>query len=274
MIFVIDTNALVHVMYHITESKDPPDVVDRLLNRLDHLREWVGKLASEKLDEDVFLYVAFDHPGPTYRQKLLPTYKAHRTRDPEVYECINHAREALINADDWRLLVSPKMFEADDLIASICQDTKQRVLIHSSDKDFHQCLREGRVGIVKRSGLDSDPIEKDNGGLIFQETFNVSTYTEGELLADFGFGADHWVDYQCLVGDTADNIKGAQWIGPITAMRLIREAIVAHCRITEIEPSIFGLNARQTECWPDFLERYTLLQELFTLHTDLLEPKD
>src|SRR6185437_4715036 len=43
------------------------------------------------------------------------------------------------------------------------------------------------------------------------------------IIARYGFGPEHIVDYKALVGDTSDNIPGVPGVGAKTASKLIQE---------------------------------------------------
>lgn len=261
MTLVVDGNGLVHILYHITESKDPPDVVERFLNRLEYLHEWAGRLAK-KIGQELRLVCVFDSPGRTFRSDLIAEYKAQRTHDLLVYECVNHAKEAVSHSADWECQESPEDFEADDLIASIAHQSTDPVVIHSADKDFNQCLVNGRVGIIKKSGV-IDSAKSTLGSISVPiPQLQVKRYTYRDFVHDFGFTPDRWVDYQCLIGDSADNVKGAFQIGPVKAKEIILSGQIE-------EYDIENLNKRQQQGWDSFLENLNTLRRVFTLQNNL-----
>ena len=90
----------------------------------------------------------------------------------------------------------------------------------------------------------------------------VHPFTYQGFVEKFGFTPDRFVEYQCLVGDSADNIKGAVGVGPVKATEIIE----AGCP-TEFDQD--KLNKRQRENWPDFLESYVDLKNVFTLEKNL-----
>ena len=69
--------------------------------------------------------------------------------------------------------------------------------------------------------------------------------------AEFGVLPQQMVDYQCLVGDTVDNVPGVEQVGPKTAVKWLREygsleAIVAHA---EQMPGAVGAKLRAALDW-------------------------
>ena len=264
MILIIDGNGLARTLYHMDENHDPPDVVERFLNRLEHLEEYARDIAS-KANEDLKLAVCFDSRGRNFRRGILPDYKAQRTPDLLAYEAVDHAKEAVEHSDTWICVEAPQDQEADDVIAWIARKEVGRVIIHSADKDFNQCLEDGRVSIIKRSGVEDSASSKITSLAMPVLALTVVNYTYRKFVDDYGFTPDRWVDYQCMVGDSADNVKGAMWVGDKAARKIIGE-----CEQLEgYDPS--SLNKRQQECWPDFIERLPVLRKVLTLGAEMEE---
>ncbi len=266
MILALDANGLVRTLYHMNDVDGPADAVERFLNRLHYLRAW-GEGVAETRGESLTCLAVFDHPGKCFRYALLRDYKGQRPYDPGAYEAVDHAREALLTSDTWQALQSPVNYEADDAIASIAAQAAESVVIHSADKDFNQCLVPDRVGIVKKSGVEAldeqwQGLTRICGGV---PVLVADTLTHSELVSKYGFPASRWVDYQCLVGDSADNVKGALGVGDKTA----RKAMALGKPLQDITPDEFGGNKRVAGGWDDFLSRLETLRHVFTLKTSL-----
>jgi 5'-3' exonuclease len=96
-----------------------------------------------------------------WRKQIFPYYKAGRkkTRDesdidwPVVFDTLNRIRDEIKQHLPFTV-VQVDNCEADDIIATICLNTKEDVLILSADKDFIQ-LHSERV-------IQFDPIRKRN----------------------------------------------------------------------------------------------------------------
>ena len=279
MKLVLEANSLVHTMYHISKRKwndelgeyepaipDPPDVVERFLNRLVYIADYAEQLAA-KVGEPLTLMAVFDPVGRKFRHDIFPDYKANRTTDLLVVECVAHAREAVEHADDWQCLVAPMKFEADDLIASLAHKADERVLIHSSDKDFNQCLVDKRVGIIKKSGVEEVINHNFLGcGAFAVQALMVKDMTYRSFVREYGFTPDRWVDYQCLTGDSSDNVKGAYGIGDKMARKILTEW---PGDLMDLDPEQFPLNKKQRAGWQEFADRYERLVDVFTLRTNL-----
>ncbi len=97
-------------------------------------------------------------------------------------------------------------YEADDIIASIAHDAKQKdlnVRIVSHDKDLYQLIDDGRVYLF-------DPIRK-------------SVVNEETCFNKYGVTPAQFTDYQSLLGDSADNVPGVKGVGAKTAESLIKQ---------------------------------------------------
>lgn len=152
--------------------------------------------------------VVFDGEHPNPRSGLDPHYKANREdlsllpeedtpffQLPDVYAALDilgicHRETEVCEADDW--------------IAGYALGLKegQRLTIVSQDSDFFQLISP-RVQVLRYRG-DSTLI-----------------CTEDYIRTKFGVEPGQYADWKALVGDNADNIRGADKIGPKTAAALL-----------------------------------------------------
>ncbi len=144
--------------------------------------------------------------GRSFRKDTDPTYKANREKQHAAYyHQVWLVKEAL--AGDGYPVWAVDGFEADDVIASatwqaISLPNPLEVRIVSSDKDLLQLVSKQVRAMSAKDGAIYDP----------------------ELVhAKFGVSPSQMVDYLSLVGDPADNIKGADKIGTVTAAKLLAE---------------------------------------------------
>jgi|HubBroStandDraft_5_1064220.scaffolds.fasta_scaffold00789_10 5'-3' exonuclease len=104
--------------------------------------------------------------------------------------------------------------EGDDLIgilatAILKNKLYDSVIIHSSDTDFHQLLRDD-ISILK--GVHPEMI-----------------WVKAEdVLREYGVSAKEWTKYRALTGDTSDNIPKLLYkVGPVKALKLLRAGVDA-----------------------------------------------
>ena len=148
------------------------------------------------------IVVVFDAKRENFRNQIYPNYKKNRKETPAElipqFPLIRRAVETL-NVP-W---IEMEGFEADDLIATytrLAVEQNWGVRIISADKDLTQLKRDG-VSVY-------DPMKKKE-------------ITDEDILKKFGVTPDKIMDVQSLMGDSVDNVPGAQGIGPKTASELI-----------------------------------------------------
>lgn len=115
--------------------------------------------------------------------------------------------------------------EVDDWMAAYCRQYggEMEIVIASQDSDFFQLISEN-VTILRYRGENS---------VLCDEAY---------IWEKLGIAPNRYADFKSLTGDTADNIRGADKVGPKTAAQLVQtfgdlESIIA--RAEEItKPSI------------------------------------
>jgi len=197
-----------------------------------------------------YILFALDSKQKTKRSELDPNYKANRPKPPE------DLLKQLPVAIEWIKKMGFKSvevagYEADDIIASVAKDAKEKglkVQVVSSDKDLYQLIDDDKVLIY-------DPMKKIK-------------INEEECIAKFGVKPKQIVDYLAIVGDSADNIPGVKGIGPKGARKLLNEYeslkdIYEH--IDEIQ------NPRTKKLLLESKENAFLSYTLASLHYDVVD---
>ena len=154
--------------------------------------------------------VLFDGEHENPRTELSAEYKANRldysqvaeednpfSQLPGVYAALDH-----LGIPHTEALTC----ETDDLIAgyALTYGARAEVVISSFDSDFFQLITE-KVGVLRYRG-------------------DATVICTPEYVAErFGIAPDQYADFKALVGDTADNIRGAEKVGPKTAAALLKE---------------------------------------------------
>jgi DNA polymerase-1 len=152
-----------------------------------------------------YLIFALDAKGPSFRSEIDPQYKANRSPAPE--ELIMQLPIAI----DWIEKMGYKSlmqsgYEADDMIASVVRHARTQghiVRVVSHDKDLYQLIDDDRVVLV-------DAISK-------------KVMNERHCDEKYGVHPRQFIDYQALIGDTADNVPGVKGIGKVTAQKLLTQ---------------------------------------------------
>jgi DNA polymerase-1 len=194
-----------------------------------------------------------DGRGPSFRQDLLPVYKAQRQRMPEGLEKqIDPAISGMELLGLPYLVGGPDAAEADDCIASLASRFKEErpVVIVGSDKDLKQCLDE-RVVLW------------DPGGK------NERITALPDFRSEEGLDPEQWPDYLALVGDKSDNIAGVPGIGPKTARKLLQR----FRSVKGLREHILELGPKERAKLEPHLEELDIYRSVTALRTDLdLEP--
>ncbi len=150
------------------------------------------------------IVVVFDAARRNFRNEIYPEYKANRHETPPElipqFPLIREACEALNVA--W---IEKEGFEADDLIATyarLAKDKGMKARVISADKDLMQLMDENTslYDPMKKKEITLEDVEKK-----------------------FGVTPDKVIEVQALMGDSTDNIPGANGIGPKTAATLIQQ---------------------------------------------------
>lgn len=218
-LYLIDGYAQFFRAYHAIRTpmtspvtKEPTNLTFGFVGML--LKLLAGQKAGATLvgDGPDYLAVAIDVSGDTQtiRSDIASDYKAQRPPPPEdlpeqVQRCL-----CILEAIGVPVL-GKERYEADDVIAALArtQADKANIRVVSKDKDLKQLLHPAGDG--KRGAFELYDVHKDE--LITAES----------LQEEFAVTPAQWRDVLALAGDTVDNIKGVEGVGPKTAAKLIAE---------------------------------------------------
>lgn len=210
-IYLVDSHALIYQMFHaIRDQMNAPD--GRPTNAVFGVTRDLLYLHSEVKPD--YLLCAFDLAEPTFRDAIEPTYKKNRPPQPQDLGVQVPMIQEVLTAMNLPILAVPG-YEADDVMATVSVEGEKRgldVYLCTSDKDCRQLITD-RVRIYSLRKREEMNREK--------------------LVADWGVTPEQVVDFQSLVGDSVDNIKGVPGIGEKTAAKLLQQYgtldnIIAH----------------------------------------------
>lgn len=160
--------------------------------------------------EPTHIAVLFDGEHENKRTELNADYKANRvdysqkpeedspfSQLPDVYAAldymgIKHMETTVCETDDW----------IAGYVHTYGENTE--VIVASFDSDFFQLITEN-VSILRYRG------------------YNTVICTPEYIKEKFGIEPSQYADFKSLTGDTSDNIKGADKVGPKTAALLLGE---------------------------------------------------
>ncbi|MDA8366334.1 MAG: DNA polymerase I [Actinomycetota bacterium] len=153
--------------------------------------------------------VAFDLPGGTFRDEVVPDYKGGRAATPEAllpqFDLIRGILASLAIP-----VVEAPGYEADDVLATLATEARDRghpVVVVTGDRDAFQLVEDPLVRVVYNRRGVSDVVVYDEAGIRERTGVSPSDYP---LLA-------------ALRGDPSDNLPGVPGVGEKTAARLVNE---------------------------------------------------
>ena len=188
--------------------------------------------------EPTHIAVLFDGEHENGRSEINADYKANRadysqvpeeenpfSQLPDVYAALDHLRIKHAETENC---------ETDDWIAgyALRYGAETEIVISSFDSDFFQLITD-KVSVLRYRG------EK------------TVLCTPAYIREKFHITPAQYADFKSLVGDAADNIKGAEGIGPKTAAKLLLqygtlENILMNAESIE-KPSVRDSVLRNTE---------------------------
>ena len=151
-----------------------------------------------------YLACVFDAPHGSFREVLYPDYKAQRAAMPEELIAQIAPLHQIIQGYGWPLLCVPQV-EADDVIGTLARQgtlAGLKVIISTGDKDMVQLLQESVMLI---------------------DTLKNEALTMASATEKYGIRPDQFIDYLTLIGDSSDNVRGVEKVGPKTAVKWLQQ---------------------------------------------------
>jgi 5'-3' exonuclease len=188
----------------------PKDIKNRKGQSVNAARGFLDMLAAlitEWKPDD--LVVALDADWrPAFRVDAYAGYKSERAEDPDElpwqFDLIDELLQAFGIAQ-----ASVEGLEADDTIATLVQDLPkdQKVYIVSGDRDLLALVRDPNIRLLF-------PVK----GVRVMTDFD-----EAAVEAKYGVPPSLYPDFATLRGDSSDGLPGVPGIGPVRAVKLLKE---------------------------------------------------
>src|SRR5436305_9457782 len=201
--YVVDGHSQLFRAYHavgyLSTSKGIPTQAVLILSTM------LWKLIREEQPD--YLAVAWDPPGPTFRDALSAEYKATRAAMPD--DLVRQLPYVRRLSEALRIpVIEVAGFEADDVLATLVERALAlpdlEIVVVTGDKDLLQLVGP-RVRVLSVSGRTGEPV----------------LYDEAKVRERWGVEPGQIADVLALMGDTIDNIKGVRGVGEKTAVKLI-----------------------------------------------------
>ncbi len=255
-ILLIDLSSIVHQLFHVTANDPNPDATSiRTVERIRALASGQPHVA-----------VCMDGP-PYFRKDIDPTYKAQR--DKENNAVIGH--QIATAADALRAEGFPvwqvKGFEADDLIATATA-TAMTWQIVAKDEQGHFNNVDPLHRAVQIASADKDLLQLVSDRVTIKSLRDGSIIDADAVFAKFGVRPDQVRDYLSLVGDTSDNVKGANGIGEKKAAALLGAFGNLEDLYAAIDKGDAAMQPGTLKSLTEFRPRMETVRSLITLRTD------
>jgi DNA polymerase-1 len=189
-----------HAMPYLSTSKGVP------CHATFGMSTMLWKLLREEHPE--YFAVAWDPPGPTFREERFAAYKETRPGMPEDLRIQIPYVKTLFEALRLPVLEVPG-FEADDVLGTLVDRTRDEALdivLVTADKDMLQLVGP-RVHVLSTIGRTGEQV----------------VYDEAAVKAKWGVAPEQIPDLLALMGDSIDNIPGVPGVGEKTAVKLITQ---------------------------------------------------
>jgi DNA polymerase-1 len=239
-LYLVDAYSLIFQVFHALPEMTSPSGLPT--NAVFGFTKDMLYLRNQR--KPAYLVCCFDEPGKTFRDELFVDYKANRGPMPDDLQLqIPLIRQMLESMRVPVLMLAG--YEADDLIATLAKAGAEKgmdVYICSSDKDCRQLLSE-KIKIFN---------------LRKQAEFDAAS-----LMADWGVRPDQVIDYQTLVGDSVDNVRGVEGVGPKTATKYLQDYGTLDNLIAHID----DLKGKKKENLQAFVANAEMSRKLVTLDT-------
>lgn len=210
-------------------------------------------ISSLQKDHDSdYIVFAVDSKGPTFRNEIDTNYKANRQAPPPELSMQLPVAIEWIDKMGYKTL-GQVGYEADDMIATVVKFAKEKgynVRVVSHDKDLYQLIDDGKIVIV-------DAIKK-------------KMVDEDACFEKYGVTPAQFIDYQSILGDSADNVPGVKGIGKVGAEKLLKE----YGTLDNIYANIDEIKGATQKKLIESKEQAYMSKELVTLRDDAFDSFD
>jgi 5'-3' exonuclease len=189
-------------------------------------------------------------------------YKDRPAKDAELVQQLNLVHELLQGRG--LACVSIEGMEADDCMASFAKQFEGRVTLLTQDKDCRQCLSD-KCNML----LDVEWTEDETTGDMLPDYKWLSAKQHTDAT---GIPPHQWIEYQAIMGDATDGIKGAVGIGEKGSADLVKLFGTVEAAIAAAKADDERIKPAKRKALIEFESKAAITRQLVTLRTDLSLP--
>ncbi|MFH1968505.1 MAG: 5'-3' exonuclease H3TH domain-containing protein [bacterium] len=251
-LIIIDSNALLHRAFHAlpplanSSGQETGAVYGFLLTLFKAINDL----------NPGYIVACFDTKAKTFRHEQFKDYKAQRPVTPSgIISQIPATKEVL---QTFGIPVFAKDgFEADDLIATICN------LTQNQNKSVDIYILTGDLDNLQ---LVNDRVKVYTLGKGIKDTI---IYDTNKVKERFGVMPSQMVEFKALTGDPSDNIPGVEGIGKKTAAEIIQKYGTIKNLYDELSTDTAVLKPKVKEALKQNKESATMSLELVKMKSDV-----
>lgn len=228
--------------------------------------EWIQR-TTERLKEKGLTDCAccFDSMN-NHRKQLTKEwddkYKDRPPKPVELAQQLNLVQELLRKSG--LACVALDGYEADDCMASYAKQFPGKVTLLTQDKDCRQCLSE-KCNMLLDVEWSEDPTSGER--LPSYKWLSAKQHTEAT-----GIPPSHWIEFQAIMGDATDGIRGAEGIGEKGAADLVKLFGSVEAAIAAAKADDERIKPRQRASLVAFEAKAEVTRKLVALVTTLEVP--
>lgn len=257
-LLAVDVNYFLHRFWHSGAG------VESAMSVAGWIQRTVDRLKEKGLTDVACCFDASHNHRKELTKDWEDKYKDRPLKDPELVQQLNLVHDLLCKANF--ACVKLEGMEADDVMASYAKQFDGKVTLLTQDKDCRQCL-SAKCNIL----LDVEWSEDDTSGdhLPSYKWLTAKAHTEAK-----GIPPERWIDYQTIMGDATDGIRGVEGVGEKGAADLIKvygtvEAVIQAAKDGAVSGAI---SAKKRASIIAFEPKLEVTRKLVTLRDDLTVP--
>lgn len=254
-LLAVDVNYFLHRFWHSGAGVEAANSVASWIDRT------VNRLKPMGLTDCVCCFDDKENHRKALTADWEDKYKDRPPKDSELIHQLHIVRNLLEASFGC---VSIHGMEGDDVMASYAAQFCGRVTLMTQDKDCRQCLGE-RCNILLDVEWSTDEIT--GNPVPDYKWMTAKSHTE-----ETGIPPSRWIEYQCLMGDNVDGIKGAEGIGKKGAADLVTWFGTVDAVIEAAKNGEERIKPAKRVALLEFEAKADVTRKLVTLRTDLELP--